>query len=94
MLMKLFWQCIITNNDVIAFTVNSHLYMKILSAFLYGYLYSDTLTGDQVTYQLYTVHYCILYSTIQCTQCQCTYIYVVLLYMYIVIIQCHCAYSH
>ena len=45
MMMKLFWKCIITNNDVTAFTVNCHLYMKMLSAFLYGYLYSDTLTS-------------------------------------------------
>ena len=36
--------------------------MKILSAFLYGYLYSDTLTGDQVTYQLYTTHAVMLYT--------------------------------
>ena len=36
--------------------------MKILSAFLYGYLYSDTLTGDQVTYQLYTAHSVMLHT--------------------------------
>ena len=35
--------------------------MKILSAFLYGYLYSDILTGDQVTYQVYTAYVVMLY---------------------------------
>ena len=29
---------------------------------MYGYLYSDILTGDQVTYQLYTPHAVMLYT--------------------------------
>ena len=40
--------------------------MKILSTSLYGYLYSEILTSDLVTYELYTPH--TLYSAIQCTQ--------------------------
>ena len=61
--------------------------MKILNAFLYGYLYSDILTGDQVTHQLYTAHAVMLHTvlcsiqSIQSTQSQCTYIYAVSLYM-------------
>ena len=35
-----------------AFTVNCHLSTVGMDAFFYGHLYSDTLTGDQVTYQL------------------------------------------
>ena len=38
--------------QLIAFTVNCHLLTVGMDAFLYGRLYSDTLTGDQVTYQL------------------------------------------
>ena len=62
--------------------------MKILSAFLYGYLYSDILTGDQVTHQLYIAHVVMLYTvlcsvqSIRSTQSQCTYIYALSLYMY------------
>ena len=39
--------------------------MKTLSAFLYGYIYSDSLTVDQVTNQLYTTHTVMLYIMIQ-----------------------------
>ena len=54
---------------VIAFTVNCHLstvgiheYSILSAAFLCGYLYGDTLTSDQVTYQLYTAHAVMIYT--------------------------------
>ena len=42
--------------------------MKTLSAFLYGYIYSDSLTVNQVTNQLYTTHAVMLYMIQACSQ--------------------------
>ena len=48
------------NNDVIAF----YCWNVLSAAFLYGYLYDDTLTSDRVSYQLYTIHAVMLYAVL------------------------------